>query len=117
MIVGVGVDIIEIERIKEAIESFKNRFLTRIFNDEEIAYAESRVIPFQHYAGRFAAKEAVYKALGEKTLTWKDMTILNDAQGKPQVFLKHSILNKKIHLSISHSKYYAIAQAIVEQIG
>ncbi|MBF0123295.1 MAG: holo-ACP synthase [Candidatus Omnitrophica bacterium] len=115
MIKGTGVDIIEISRIKKSVETWGDHFLARIFNPEEIAYAKAHTVPFQHYAGRFAAKEAIYKALGDKTLSWKDVTVINDKDGKPVCKIHKKAFKGKIHLSISHSKYYAVASAIVEE--
>jgi len=114
MILGTGIDIIEIERIRKAIDRWGEGFLKHIFNDEEIAYAQGRKFPTQHYAARFAAKEAVYKAFGDNiTLSWKDMTILNDKNGKPYCKLKDKTFKNKILISISHTKNYAIANALI----
>ncbi|MBF0485016.1 MAG: holo-ACP synthase [Candidatus Omnitrophica bacterium] len=115
MITGTGVDIVEIPRIRKAVETWGDKFLNKIFTSEEIAYAKKHEVPYPHYAGRFAAKEAVYKALGDKKITWQDLTIVNDSDGKPLCRLKGKRLQGKIHLSISHSKYYAVASAIVEK--
>lgn len=114
MITGTGVDIIEISRIRKSVETWGDHFLERIFNPEEIAYAKAHTVPYPHYAGRFAAKEAIYKALGDKTISWKDMTILNAPDGKPFCRLSNKKSCGSIHLSISHSKYYAVASAVVE---
>ena len=114
MIIGTGIDIIEIERLQRAIDRWGDDFLKHIFNEEEIEYAKERKFPAQHYAARFAAKEAVYKAFGDnKTLSWKDMTILNDENGKPYCRLKDKNFKDKILISISHSKNYAVANAII----
>ena len=78
MTLGCGIDIIEIDRIKKAIERWGEHFLKHIFNEEEISYAEKFKNPAPHYAARFAAKEAVYKAIGNHPqMSWKDMTIKN----------------------------------------
>lgn len=114
MIIGTGIDIVEIPRIRKAVETWGDRFLTRILNTQEISYAQSHTVPFPHYAGRFAAKEAIYKAVGNKRLTWKDITVTNDPDGKPVALVKGLGSGQTIHLSISHSKYYAVAQAVVE---
>jgi holo-[acyl-carrier protein] synthase len=114
MIIGTGIDIVEIPRIRKAVETWGERFLTRILNSQEIAYAKSHTVPFPHYAGRFAAKEAIYKAVGNKHLTWKNITVTNDPDGKPVALVKGLGSGQTIHLSISHSKYYAVAQAVVE---
>lgn len=114
MIIGTGVDIIEISRIRKAVETWGERFLTRILNPAEIIYAKSHTVPYPHYAGRFAAKEAIYKAVGDKNLSWKDITITNEPDGKPVCSIQRKLFKGKIHLSISHSKYYAVASAVVE---
>ena len=114
MIIGTGVDIIEISRIRTAVDKWGERFLERVFNPQEIAYAQSHTLPFQHFAGRFAAKEAIYKALGNSAVTWKDITVINDDSGKPSCSVKGLARGKIVHISIAHSKYYAIANAVVE---
>jgi len=114
MIIGTGIDIIEIERIQKAIDRWGDDFLKHVFNDEEIKYAQKRKFPTQHYAARFAAKEAIYKAFGDyKTLSWKDMTILNDENGKPYCRLRDKNIKNKIFLSIAHTKNYAVANATI----
>jgi holo-[acyl-carrier protein] synthase len=114
MIVGTGVDIIEISRVRQAVERWGERFLNRVFNPEEIAYARCHAVPYPHYAGRFAAKEAVYKSLGDSRVSWKDLTIVNDPSGQPLCQGAYIPSDKKVHISISHSRYYAVASAIVE---
>ena len=114
MIIGTGIDIIEIGRIRDAVKQHGDRFLNRVLAPDEIAYARKHSVPHPHYAGRFAAKEAIYKALGDKRVTWKDIIITNDAEGKPSCTVKGLKKGLKVHLSISHSKYYAVAQAVVE---
>ncbi|MEI8012103.1 MAG: holo-ACP synthase [Candidatus Omnitrophota bacterium] len=114
MIAGTGIDIIEIERIRSAIDHWGERFLERLFNREEIIYAQLHAVPYPHYAGRFAAKEAVYKALGRKDVSWKDITIINEPHGKPVCHINGLPVGYTVHLSISHSKFYAVASALVE---
>lgn len=114
MIIGTGVDITEVNRIKKAALKWGEAFLGRLFTDEELLNAKTRGSLYQHLAGRFAAKEAVFKALGDTALNWKDVEILNDSDGKP--FCK--ILNSRgkgvdVIVSISHVKNYAVANAIV----
>ncbi len=114
-----GTDIIEIERIKNSIEDPKTgkTFIERVFTPEEIIYCESKKNQkYQHYAARFAAKEAAFKALSEQikdkySITWKDIQIINDEQGRPQLkILKVNLDNiENIDLSISHCKEYAVA--------
>ena len=113
MVLGTGIDIIEIERIKKAIERWGDGFIHHVFNDDEIAYANHHKNPYPYFAGRFAAKEAVFKAVGDKMMGWKDITITNDLDGKPTCHYRARGFNKKIFLSISHSKNYAVASAIV----
>ena len=113
MILGTGIDIIEIDRIKKAIDRWGDHFTHHVFNEEEILYAQRHKNPYQHFAGRFAAKEAVFKAVGDQKMGWKDLTITNDTDGKPTCRYSAQGFNKKIHISISHSKDYAVASAIV----
>lgn len=121
-----GIDIIEIERIKESIETLGEKFLKRIYTDKEIEYCESKKAQkYQHYAARFAAKEAVFKAISEKIkdkyqIEWKDIEITNSKEGRPQVEIRNQgIAIKQIDVSLSHCKQYATANAIVgfEDLG
>lgn len=113
-LIGTGVDITEVRRLRQAVEKWGNDFLSRIFTVKELQNAKLRASYFQHLAGRFAAKEAVFKAVGEKTLGWKDIQILNDKDGKPYCEFLNSKGNKlEVHISISHVKTYAVASAIV----
>lgn len=121
MKVRCGVDIIEISRIKDSIESLGDAFLNKVFTKREIDYCEAKKnAKYQHYAARFAVKEAVYKALSQELnnkydCSWRDIETLNDENGRPKVevlFLK----NKKVEnvdVSISHCKEYAIANVTV----
>lgn len=113
-----GIDIIEIDRVKESIEQTEGKFCERVFTQNEIDYCESKKTQkYQHYAARFAAKEAVFKAISgflknKYDISWKDIEILNNEQGKPYVkLLKIDILSDidDIDLSISHCKKYAVA--------
>ena len=116
-----GTDIIEIDRIKESIESLGERFLNKVFTANEIEYCESKKTQkYQHYAARFAAKEAVFKAISESlpdkfALGWCDYEVLNDETGKPNVRITGLDLSniENIDLSISHCKQYAVATAVV----
>lgn len=117
-----GTDIIEINRIKNSIEELGESFKNKIFTEKEIEYCESRRnAKYQHYAGRFAAKEAIFKAVSELLnnkfeISWKDGEILNDENGKPRVTIKSNTLEEKIEnidISISHCKEYAVANVII----
>lgn len=115
MILGTGIDIIEIERIQKAIERWGDSFLNHVFLEEEIQYARKNKNPLQHFAARFAAKEAVFKAIGDDpTINWKDILILNNEHGTPYCVFKKNGFKHKILISISHTENYAVAQAIVE---
>jgi holo-[acyl-carrier protein] synthase len=111
-----GTDIIEIYRIREDIENIGNTFLKRVFTQTEIDYCEKKKNQkFESYAARFAAKEAVYKAIAAKVdnLSWKDIEIVNDKTGKPNVNIKKDVEGLDyIEISLSHSKEYAVAYAI-----
>ena len=115
-----GTDIIEIERIRESIEKTGQPFIDRIFTPNEIRYCESKNnVKYQHYAGRFAAKEATFKAVSELLnnkyeINWKDIEILNNENSKPKINLKIKLQNiENIDISISHCKQYATATAVI----
>ncbi|MDO8489520.1 MAG: holo-ACP synthase [Candidatus Omnitrophota bacterium] len=114
MVIGTGVDITEVRRIKQAIEKWGDAFLSRIFTKNEIKNAKTKTSFYQHLAGRFAAKEAIFKAAGDKELSWQDIQIHNDSEGKPVcLFLNGRGKNINVHISISHVKNYAVANAII----
>ncbi|MCD4780271.1 MAG: holo-ACP synthase [Candidatus Omnitrophica bacterium] len=114
MILGVGIDIIEIEKIKKVIDRWGDHFLNHVFHEEEIAYALKHKNSEQHFAARFAAKEAVYKAIPKnKKIGWKDIKILNDEEGRPYCQVNADKFNNNILISISHSDHYAVANAII----
>lgn len=118
-----GTDIIEIERIKQSIEDERTGkvFIERIFTPKEIEYCESKKgQKYQHYAARFAAKEAGFKALSEQIedkydIAWKDMEVINDEQGRPKLNLVGINLKniENIDISISHCREYAVANVTV----
>ncbi len=121
MIIGTGIDIIEIVRIRRACDSYGDRFLNRIFTAAELAYARRRSDPVPSLAVRFAAKEALIKALRvgrHHSLEWTDIEVLTDAEGRPSVKYAASVeavfFDKKIHISLSHSEHYAAAVVIIE---
>ena len=114
MITGVGTDIIEVSRIKRALEN-RAEFADRMFTPAEKEYCLSGGIPVQRFAGKFAAKEAVAKSLGT-SLSWQDVEILADANGKPEVRLLNGAAEiaagRKVMVSISHCHTCAVAYAI-----
>lgn len=123
MKVTTGVDIIEVQRIKEAICELGDSFLQRIYTNEEIMYCrKSEQMQYQHFAARFAAKEAVFKASSEyinsrEDLLWKEIEVINDVDGRPKINLKRLQSNglenlQSIDISISHIKEYAVASVV-----
>ena len=122
MKIGCGTDIIEISRIKDSIESDTGeRFIERVFTDKEIEYCESKKSQkYQHYAARFSAKEAIFKAISHLlenkfNIEWKQIEIQNEESGRPFAII-HNDISKQINqidLSMSHCKEYATANAVV----
>ena len=119
MKITVGTDIIEVDRIKKALGD--DRFKKEVFTDEEIKYCESKGnSKYQHYAARFAAKEAVFKAISKYLndkyeISWKNAEVLNDNKGRPYVNLIDVNVNyKDIDISLSHLKDLAIANVAIE---
>jgi len=124
MILGVGTDVIEVVRIKQAVEKYGERFLRRLFTPAEIEYCSARKNSALHYAGRFASKEAAFKAMGRGwggEISWKDVEITNLGSGAPQITFHGKALEviteKKMtraHVSISHIEDIATAIVILE---
>ena len=121
MEVKTGIDIIEISRIKESIDELQDKFINRIYTDNEINYCESKQNQkYQHYAARFAAKEAVFKAISsfvenKYNIEWKDIEVVNDKDNKPIVNIKNKEKYniQSIDISISHCKEYAVASVVL----
>jgi holo-[acyl-carrier protein] synthase len=107
--VELGIDIVEIRRIK-VLGTKTPRFLDRVFTKDEIAYCRDKSNPWQHFAVRFAAKEAVWKALGRERVALRDISISRDRRGKPSVLLKGRPL-KGCRVSLTHCEEYAAAVA------
>lgn len=124
MILGTGIDIIEVSRIAASYEKFGERFIHRILRPSEIAYALSHRRPAPFLAVRFAAKEAISKAFGTgigRQLTWQDMEVARKDSGEPHVILHDGgarLLRERggrlVHLTLSHTENYAVAMAILE---
>ena len=125
MILGIGIDIIEVARIRASHEKFGERFLNRILLPAEIAYCLSYKFPAPHLAARFAAKEAISKAFGTgigRQLGWHDMEVARKESGEPFVVLHDGGLKlleargaQAVHISISHTEFYAAVVAILEK--
>ena len=121
MVLGIGIDIIEIERIKKSVDDLGDAFLKKIYTQTELDYSLSRKNKYQHLAARFAAKEAIYKALSNDTVTvysWQDIEIYNELNGLPKVKFYGGLkdyLNqgKEMKISMSHSENYVTCVAIL----
>ena len=124
MIIGIGVDLEEVDRVREAIERHGRRFLERVFTAREIEFVEERANKFERYAVRFAAKEAAMKALGTGWscgVSWLDCEIVNDADGRPHLELHGraaAIANERgctgRWVSLSHTHRGVVAQVVLE---
>ena len=123
MILEIGVDIIEVERIKDICLKWGAKFEQRVFTPREITYCNSKKSRHQSLASRFAAKEAVFKALGtgwSLGLRWQDVEVVNDSLGKPGIILSGEAKAraefmgaKKVLVSLSHTKQYAVAYVVL----
>jgi holo-[acyl-carrier protein] synthase len=121
-IVGIGTDIVECLRIAQMIERHGELFLTRVYTPREIEYCSSRKAATQHYAGRWAAKEAVLKAMGTgwaRGISWRDIEVRNDEGGRPSILLGGTAREicerrgvEEMLISISHCRSHATAYAL-----
>jgi holo-[acyl-carrier protein] synthase len=121
-IIGIGTDIVECVRIRRMIDRHGEQFLTRVFTEREVRYCQRSKNATEHFAGRWAAKEAVLKCLGtgwRKGLCWTDIEVGNDPSGRPRVRLQaatrdyaHSLGVGEVLISISHCRAYATAYAV-----
>jgi holo-[acyl-carrier protein] synthase len=121
MIVGIGVDMVEVERIERAVHRFGDRFLKRVFTDQEIAYSMNKVHPYQKLASRFAAKEAAFKALGTGVTRWKEAETTIEPSGKPTLHLygtaaehARSLGATRAFISASDTAQHAVAIVVLE---
>jgi holo-[acyl-carrier protein] synthase len=123
MIIGIGLDLVKIDRVRAVADRWKARFLDRLYTPAERRYCMARPSPYASLAGRFAAKEAVLKALGTgwtDGIRWRDIQVLNDRSGRPRATVSGRVktLMKRagvtdIHVSLSHDTDYAIAEAVL----
>lgn len=126
-ILGIGTDIVECLRIARMIERHGELFITRVYTDVEIAYCSSRKAATQHYAGRWAAKEAALKALGSgwrRGISWRDIEVRNDRHGAPSLALYGGARDlydeigiQRMHVTISHCRCHAVAHVVAEGDG
>ena len=122
MIKGIGVDIIEIDRIRRSIERLGDRFLDKVYTPREVLYCNGKAHRFQHYAARFAAKEALSKALSTGWVgefRWKDVEVMNEPSGQPR-FSLHGTLRERLAgassmLSLSHSDSHVVAMVLIQE--
>jgi len=124
MITGIGIDVVQNDRIRDSIQRFGDRFLNRIYTEREIEYCKKCAQPDIHYAARFAAKEAAFKALGTgwaAGVKWKDVEILRLPSGKPELHLHGEALThaetagaKRFHVSLTHDQLVSCAVVILE---
>jgi holo-[acyl-carrier protein] synthase len=124
MVRGIGIDIIEIARIRQSIERLGEHFTDKVFTSQELAYSSAKQNKFQHLAARFAAKEAVGKALStgwSGEFRWKDVEVMNDPSGQPRITLsgklREILSGSSIYLSISHSDSHVVAMVVIEDAG
>jgi holo-[acyl-carrier protein] synthase len=122
MIRGIGVDIVDIVRIHNLVEAEGERFLNRVFTQTEIDYCNGKARRDQHFAARFAAKEAVSKALATGwagDFRWKDVEVTNDPTGQPRISLhgqlREHIGSARIQISLSHADNHVVAMAVIEE--
>lgn len=124
MITGIGVDLVEVPRMRRVIRRQGSRFLERIFTAQELDYSRRRRFSAEHLAARFAAKEAVAKAFGDRqglAMRWQDVAVTHAESGQPRVKLagpaqrlQRSKRVHRIHLSLTHTARYAVAIAVLE---
>jgi holo-[acyl-carrier protein] synthase len=127
VIVGIGVDIVDIGRVSALLDRYKERFVRRVFTDAEVLYAEKSVKMAERLAGRFAVKEAVLKAFGtgkSKGILWKDVETVRGPMGRPEVILyghaakyMKKLNGSKILVTITHDGGKAVAFVIIEKAG
>jgi holo-[acyl-carrier protein] synthase len=128
MIFGIGIDTIEVSRISQTISEYGEQFLNRIFTGNEIAYCQSRRFSAEHFAARFAAKEAFAKAIGtgiRHGFIWKEVEVQKEYSGKPVIALHGSMTEKvtkivgikyHIQVSLTHTKELAEAMVVIEKL-
>jgi holo-[acyl-carrier protein] synthase len=124
MIVGMGLDLVEIDRVAHMIESLGDRMYSRLFSESEAAYIRNKPLPAQHAAVRLAAKEAAFKALAgnelARKITWRDVEVVSDRHGIPSIKLHgtahrraRELMVTRIHVSLTHSRDTAAAVVVL----
>lgn len=128
MICGIGIDLVEIDRIEKILKRWGEKFTERVYSESEIEYCQKRAHPATHYAARFAAKEAFLKSIGvglAGEINLKDIEVLTDQQGKPYLNVRTKIkpvlsrygVKTAVHLSITHTGTHATAVVVLEKLS
>lgn len=122
-LLGIGIDVVEVSRIRSSMDEFGEKFLQRVFTEKEREYCQKQKVPELHFAARFAAKEAISKAFGTgigKDVGWLDMEITRRSSGEPEVSLSGAAARcaeercvSQVMVSLTHAKHYAAANAVV----
>lgn len=120
----IGVDLVEVSRIRAAIERYGDRFLKRIYTEPEQQFCNPRANRDLAYAVRFAAKEAFFKALGtglSRGISWRDVAVCDDEHSRPKIEVrgkaKEFLGSSRVELSLSHTREYAVAVVVIEDLG
>ena len=121
-ILGIGVDVVDVKRMKAAIDAWGPALVKKMFTETEVAYCKSKKKPHEHFAARFAAKEAVSKAMEtgwSGQFRWRDVEVVNEISGAPKVVLHDYVASQlaqcKVHVSLSHTENTVVAFAIIEK--
>jgi len=123
MVHGIGIDIVDVKRLEQAVRRWGERFVERVFTPEEIEYCSGKANPYNSYAARFAAKEAFIKALkSDLPVSLKEIGVMNKGSGQPEISLYGNagelfarlLRNGRIHLSLSHDRGCSIASVVIE---
>jgi holo-[acyl-carrier protein] synthase len=120
---GIGVDVVDVNRMKAMLEEHGERFVERVFTAAEASYCRAKKNPHEHYAARFAAKEAVSKAMATgwaESFNWKDVEVVNEPSGAPTIVLYNTLAalldSCRVHISISHTESTVVAFAVIERL-
>jgi holo-[acyl-carrier protein] synthase len=119
---GIGVDVVDVKRMKIALDTWGPGLIKKMFTDTEVAYCKATKRPHEHFAARFAAKEAVSKAMEtgwSGKFRWRDVEVINDPSGAPKVILHDYVAGQlaqcRVHVSLSHTENTVVAFAIIEK--
>jgi holo-[acyl-carrier protein] synthase len=120
-ILGIGVDVVDVQRMKEVLDKQGKVFLEKVFSDMEVTYCKTRKKPYIHFGARFAAKEAVAKAMRtgwSGAFHWRDIEVVNDQSGAPHILLSRDVAKAleqcTVHLSLSHTDNTVVAFVVLE---